>query len=152
MNCIEISEQEVLERYLLNQLSDSEQDTFEQHYFECSSCFEQLQIARTIQVNAALEKTNEGANFSPSVLSASRSWIWAVAVAGLILAGAVWGPLRYHGRSNPPRAQVSSIREGHVASSRQRWVELIPHPTLQWFCAAAKIKPASIFTMRCGNT
>ena len=49
MDCKEIVEKDVLERYLHDELSDPEQDAFEHHYFECKDCFEHLQIARAIQ-------------------------------------------------------------------------------------------------------
>jgi len=116
MNCTEINEQDLLERYLLRQLSETEQDGFEQHYFECSSCFDQLQIARAIQGNDALDETSKGAGFPPSFLSLSRRWISGVAVIGFVLAGVVLGSWQYHRRNNQPIAQVSSGQGGHVAS------------------------------------
>lgn len=34
--------EEIIDKYLLNQLSDDQKNTFEEHYFNCPSCFEKM--------------------------------------------------------------------------------------------------------------
>src|ERR1700756_2458927 len=38
----EIDEQEIIERYVRNQLSPEERRSFEEHFFGCEECFEKL--------------------------------------------------------------------------------------------------------------
>ena len=49
MDCKQITEQDFLERYLLDHLTEQERDDLEQHYFGCAACFAQLQAALTVQ-------------------------------------------------------------------------------------------------------
>ena len=49
MNCKEVEERDIVEGYLLDRLSEAERDEFELHYFECASCFSQLETARMVQ-------------------------------------------------------------------------------------------------------
>jgi len=48
----------LIDEYLLNRLSEKDKESFEEHYFNCSSCFEKLRerdiIIRTIKNNPAL--------------------------------------------------------------------------------------------------
>jgi TolA-binding protein len=106
MNCREIEEQDIRERYLLKQLPEPERDEFERHYFECDACFSQL------QTELALQKELER---QPLVLKQARCrplrpmWLWAPPFAALaiLLATAFWwySPLAH--RSQP---QTSSAR------------------------------------------
>jgi hypothetical protein len=49
MNCKEVQELDIAERYLLDRLTEPEREEFEKHYFECGSCFSQLQTGLTVQ-------------------------------------------------------------------------------------------------------
>lgn len=64
----------LIDGYLLNKLSEGDKEAFEEHYFNCSSCFEQLQerdvIIRTIKNNPALLEEKEEAR--SSVLASLR--------------------------------------------------------------------------------
>ncbi|HAR36553.1 MAG TPA: hypothetical protein DCR87_06590 [Acidobacteria bacterium] len=55
--------EDLIDGYLLNKLSEGDREAFEEHYFNCSSCFEQLQerdvIIRTIKNNPALLEEKE---------------------------------------------------------------------------------------------
>jgi tetratricopeptide (TPR) repeat protein len=141
MNCTEIADQEVLERYLLRQLSEAEQDAFEQHYFECNSCFEQLQIARAIQEKDGIREASEPAGFSPGSLRLRGNWINSMAVIGL-LAGIVFAAWRYHARDNQPVAQVSPGQSGNVASSELPATGPVASPLI---AELARIDPPPFF-------
>ncbi|MCR4395434.1 MAG: zf-HC2 domain-containing protein [Candidatus Saccharicenans sp.] len=60
--------EDLIDGYLLNKLSEGDREAFEEHYFNCSSCFEQLQerdvIIRTIKNNPALLEEKEEARSS----------------------------------------------------------------------------------------
>lgn len=55
--------EDLIDGYLLNRLSEGDKEAFEEHYFNCSSCFEKLQerdvIIRTIKNNPALLEEKE---------------------------------------------------------------------------------------------
>ncbi|MFQ6094270.1 MAG: anti-sigma factor family protein, partial [bacterium] len=42
MDCEKIEREEIVDRYLLGELSDEEQKLFEEHYFGCDRCFQEL--------------------------------------------------------------------------------------------------------------
>jgi len=39
----QIEDQEIVERYVRNQLAEEERKAFEEHFFACDDCFEKLQ-------------------------------------------------------------------------------------------------------------
>ena len=44
-----IEEQQIVDRYLMGQLPAEEAERFEEHYFHCQQCLEQLQLAEKLQ-------------------------------------------------------------------------------------------------------
>jgi len=109
MDCHEIESTELAEKYLLGQLGADEQQSYEEHYFQCAKCFEDLQLRQTIQ--SELGKMRPGG----PVVKAGRgriNWLaWgAVAAAVLVAAGLEWW--RFH--STP--AAVTQVAP-HVAKS-----------------------------------
>ncbi len=44
MNCQQVEEQEVIERYLAEKLSEQESAAFEEHFLGCKQCFEELRL------------------------------------------------------------------------------------------------------------
>jgi TolA-binding protein len=80
MDCNEIHEQDVLEHYLLGELNDSQQDAFEQHYFECKDCFEDLQVARAIQEFVPRQPGLSNSKRAPHSSSLHSAWVPAIAI------------------------------------------------------------------------
>jgi len=103
MHCKQIAEQDVLERYLLDQLAEQERDEFERHYFECESCFAQLQTALAVQEEVRHQR--------PSV-SKTRgnflrgTWVWTPALVTALLLFVV-GTWWYSGRRRQNSAPVA---------------------------------------------
>ncbi len=98
MDCKQIEEKDVLERYLLNQLSECELEEFERHYFECGACFSQLQATLTIQ--------SELRDYSPACPKVRGAfvrgmWAWAPALvtAVLLFAIGIW----WHSERHSPQ-------------------------------------------------
>jgi tetratricopeptide (TPR) repeat protein len=83
MNCRQIIEGEIAEKYLLGELSEPDLEAFEQHYFECPRCFEELQSYRALQ--AELKQTGAVIQRAPVVQRAASPWAWATAAAGVLL-------------------------------------------------------------------
>ncbi len=103
MDCKQIEEQEVLERYLLDQLNEEELEEFEQHYFECGACFSQLQTTLTVRSEL---RHHSPARARVRVAFLRGTWAWAPAFLTVVLLFAV-GMWWYSARSRPSR-QVSS--------------------------------------------
>ena len=106
MNCREVEEQDILERYILDHLNSTDRDSFEQHYFGCDSCFSKLQIELAVreelQRHAPLQARAGGA-----FLRQIWSWGPALVVCVLLLVVAAW---RYTARREQPRQEsISSI-------------------------------------------
>jgi tetratricopeptide (TPR) repeat protein len=108
MNCREIEEQEILEAYLLDQLTEPERADFEQHYFECASCFSQLQNGLIVQ-----EELRRQPRMRTQVSGAflRRVWVWTpafVMLTVLISVGIWWYSVRKHQASQ--QASSSPVR------------------------------------------
>ncbi len=93
MNHTEAVSTGAVERYLLGQLSASESDQFEQHYFDCTECARDLRAGALFQDNARsvfLEERPAAARVpaKPSVWKwfGWPSWSWAPALASVVLA------------------------------------------------------------------
>jgi TolA-binding protein len=108
MNCREVEEQDIVERYFLGRLTDLQRDEFEQHYFECDACSSQLQTGYAIQ---------EGLRHHPPPRSREggawirRKWFWMPAFAllasvALLLATGIWWHAR---RPRSPEQAASRI-------------------------------------------
>jgi tetratricopeptide (TPR) repeat protein len=54
MDCARVAREEIAERYVVDGLSDEDRTAFEEHYFECASCFEELKALQAIQAELRL--------------------------------------------------------------------------------------------------
>jgi TolA-binding protein len=104
MNCQEVEDRDVAERYLLDELTEPERDEFEKHYFECESCFSQLQAG--LMVQAELRRRPLARSQTGGALL-RRMWAWtpALVAAALLFAVGIWW---YSARANRPAQQASS--------------------------------------------
>ena len=59
MNCREIEEMQIIERYLQEQLSSEKAAAFEEHYFECDECFSELKLRDSVARALLSEKSEE---------------------------------------------------------------------------------------------
>lgn len=81
------------ERYLLDELSQEERDDFEEHYFSCMNCADEVQAAFVLADNAKAVFSQQPLPAALDVEPAARpgwlSWlqpVWAPAAAALLLA------------------------------------------------------------------
>jgi len=104
MNCKEVEEREILEEYLLDRLTEPDREEFEKHFFECASCFSQLQTRLAVQAelqrHPAMPARARGAGFRVA-------WAWtpAFVTVALLLAVGVWW---YSAQKRTPSQQASS--------------------------------------------
>jgi tetratricopeptide (TPR) repeat protein len=122
MNCKEVAEQDIAERYLLDRLTEPERDEFEKHYFECESCFSPLQTGLAVQTKLLHQ---------PLVLTQARGaswrrmWAWRPALAALVLLFGVgfwwyWAQKRPSSQqvfSSPPKANPKVFEQSQPPSS-----------------------------------
>jgi TolA-binding protein len=89
MSCERIVKDEFAEKYLLGQLNDAEQEAYEQHYFECHRCFDELQTYRALQNELQKLAPPEPAR-EPAWQGTGWWWGWrwaaATAAAAVVLA------------------------------------------------------------------
>jgi TolA-binding protein len=105
MNCTEVEERDVPELYLLDRLTEAERDEFEKHYFECASCFAQLQAGLMVQAelqHQPLMRTQTGG------ASLRRAWAWTPAFVTVVLLLAVG--VGWYSARNRLSPQTSSSR------------------------------------------
>jgi TolA-binding protein len=104
MNCQEVEERDISELYLLDRLNEAERDEFEKHYFDCESCFAQLQAG--LMVQAELQRQPLARSQAGGALQ-RRLWAWtpAFATVALLFAVGIWW---YSARGHLPLQQASS--------------------------------------------
>jgi TolA-binding protein len=108
MNCADVQEGDFLERYVLDRLTEPERDAFEQHYFECPSCFSLLHTA--VSAQAELRHLAPTRPRTGAALFQWR-WAWTPAIAAIVVILAV-GSWWYSARKQQP-----SQRDSQSASS-----------------------------------
>ena len=84
MDCALVENENLVERYLLGELSGEERVAFEEHFFECENCFEELENLRAIQTELARSAEEIHAEIPES--KPRRMWFLAVGVAAALIA------------------------------------------------------------------
>ena len=119
MICREVEDYDILERYVLGQLTDPERDEFEQHYFDCDSCFSQLQSGLALQeelwLHPPARTQTRGATFR-------RCWVWTPALAAMVLLVTL-GIWRYEVRGRHQEAATSTPQTQAPAPAATRSLE-----------------------------
>ena len=77
MTCETVQSENVVERYVLGQLSAAEQNAFEEHFFACDACLEEVRL---------MQRSAGGGEGRPRQMP-SWKWIAWGAAAALLLAG-----------------------------------------------------------------
>lgn len=91
MKCKLENREELISRYLLNELSDEESIRFEEHYFICEECFKQLKAAEEafalikLEGKSLKESAERKSIFDKIFGSSSNSFKWAVGFASIII-------------------------------------------------------------------
>ena len=98
-------------------MTEEDQAAFEQHYFQCARCFEELRVYRLLR--AELEQTAASEHLSPRRVR--RPWFWSLAAAAVLVASVLtWRQVRINelptpGVSSPAQptqqARVVSLEE-----------------------------------------
>ena len=99
MTCDQVKAGEITERYVRQQLSETERDEFELHFFTCSTCLDEVQTYQALQGELALK---------PKTRAKSATWM-LIAAALIAVAGLAWmltksRPEQQQAASQPPPA------------------------------------------------
>jgi TolA-binding protein len=107
MTCQSIVESGTMEAYLAGRLSDSEREAFEQHYFSCDRCFEELQVMQAARAALVAHGPEPGAIPFRPVKKRSMLWTGVGIAAAILLASVLWlRPDRPAAGTSQPVAQA----------------------------------------------
>lgn len=83
LTCEDVAVQNLTEKYVAGHLSEAEQAAFEQHYFSCPRCLEELKTCRALQAELVREPQVHATSTRPAPI-----WRWTALAASLLLATA----------------------------------------------------------------
>jgi TolA-binding protein len=122
MTCEEITQHEIMERYLLGRLEQPARDAFDEHLFECEACFERLQTLRAVRRELAATAGAFDAETERAELErARRGWIWKWALvpafATLIIVSVIVWPRVFRSPVQPPASPTGQPRGGSATAT-----------------------------------
>jgi TolA-binding protein len=132
VNCSQVEERDLADQYLLDLLTEPEREEFEVHYFECESCFSDLQTRRAVQDELRLQ--------SAPVARVGLSWfrlpVWVpgfVAVFLLIGLGIWWRRASsiqpvMASSSQPTNVAAPTVETPSAAPLLERLAHVMPPP------------------------
>ena len=106
LDCQQVKERGLIEKYLRGELSEAEQEAFEQHYFECARCFEELQTYHALQ--AELQRAGRSIRSEPieQGMAWGRAWVAGLAVVLIAVGLALW---RWQSTTRLPATSPSPV-------------------------------------------
>lgn len=110
MNCIEVRNDDTMERYLRGELSEGDSQQFEEHYFSCDDCYESLRDISAVQSELAKDRWAVREARTSSGWPGAWTWAWAAALILLAVGLTFW--LRAHeplGLSEDVLAELAAI-------------------------------------------
>jgi tetratricopeptide (TPR) repeat protein len=90
MNCKSVAQDKTVERYSAGRLSEAETEAFEQHFFECETCYQALQDHASVRAALANAPREELSPAKPSSADFNPWWLLAAAVLVLGLGLVLW--------------------------------------------------------------
>jgi tetratricopeptide (TPR) repeat protein len=120
MDCGRVAREEIIESYLLGRLNEHDREAFEEHYFECARCFEELQTLQVVREELPRVSVESGT-------ATTRPFFrWAPA-AGLAAAAVVTVGVMLLMRPPPP-SSVPELTKVEPPSQTQRPETPKPQP------------------------
>jgi tetratricopeptide (TPR) repeat protein len=147
MQCDQVLRDEIADRYLLDALSEQDREAFEEHFFECARCFDELQALQSIR--GGLRQAGSEITARTTRPFFSRPSAAALAAAVVLAAGvAVWlrptlWPVPPEATKGPSPPQVQSPGE---QSLRQPEGPVVSGPSLEQLARveAPRYKPPAL--------
>jgi hypothetical protein len=141
MDHTEAIHMQAAERYVLGDLSVSEVEEFERHFFDCSQCSEELRMLAILQDNARAAFLEPSPTLSPVSRPLPEAkperagwrlnWIWAPAFAALI--AAVFGGYEFGARQSGNVTPQSIAAYPLYAASRGDETVIAPSPGARFY-------------------
>jgi tetratricopeptide (TPR) repeat protein len=126
MDCAKVAREDIIESYLVDRLSEEDREAFEEHYFECARCFEDLQSLRVIRG----ELRRAGAEIETRTTRPLLRWAPAAGLAAAaVLAVAVLLWMRPTSPSGPPEA-TNAPSPSQAQSPEKPRAQERPEPTV----------------------
>jgi hypothetical protein len=105
VNCEAAQSANLAERYVLGQLGEPDQSSFEEHYYVCGRCLEEVRLLQALQSAAAYNR--------PAARKPVPTWAWtAIAAALIAVAGLAAIPLLRHKPAQPAPIATASPAPG----------------------------------------
>ena len=131
MDCDRASREEIFENYLTDRLSEEDRAAFEEHYFGCPRCFDELQTLQAIRE----QLRTDGAEFEGNAGRTVPRWAQAAGLAAAVVLAAgtlLWmrapGPSGVQNETAPPlQSQAESPRRPQPQESERA----VPEPSLE---------------------
>ena len=123
MDCDRASREEIFENYLTDRLNEEDRAAFEEHYFGCPRCFDELQTLQAIRE----ELRSDGAEFEGNAGRTVPRWAQAAGLAAAVVLAAgtmLWirapGPSGVQKETAPPvQSQAESPRRPQPQESER---------------------------------
>ncbi|MGW8182216.1 MAG: tetratricopeptide repeat protein, partial [bacterium] len=136
LNCEAVDEMEMIERYLKEDLTEAEAETFERHYFQCDRCFSRMQIQHALAVE--LGSQGDLSSYCSTATTSSKNWwmnykTWGLAAAAMLILLLI--PLSYW--------WVVSTRPADTVLSQLARVDEVP-PYLPGAIRGGETNPAAL--------
>ena len=131
MDCDRASREEIFESYLTDRLNEEDRAAFEEHYFGCPRCFDELQTLQAIRE----QLRTDGAEFEGNANRTVPRWAQAAGLAAAVVLAAgtmLWmrapGPSGVQKETAPPvQSQAESPRRPQPQESERA----VPGPSLE---------------------
>src|SRR5579884_3694470 len=111
MDCNHVQEDEIVERYVSNRLSDEERTEFEEHYFFCPQCADRVRALQAVR--AAL--------LARGARKPARSWMWPA------LAAPAAPPVPTELARIEPPAYAPAVMRGSASTAERRFRAAMRH-------------------------
>ena len=109
IDCDRVVEDEIAERYLHGRLSETLQEAYERHYFDCERCFEELETYRVIQ--EALRRSAAQSSEPSALWHRGPVRAWALAAAVIVVVAGLAMLVRLDAPSGPRLSPVEDAGE-----------------------------------------
>ena len=129
MDCDRVAREEIVEGYLVGRLGEEERDAFEQHYFECARCFDEL---RTLQ--AIREELRAAPEFVAKARPPLLRWAPAAGLAAAIVLAvgvALWMRPVPAGVSETTNLEPARAERPELPQPRESKPIAAPEPSLE---------------------